>query len=63
MPMKIPFPTVEIACAAFEQEEAQRAVLNTSKPLLDIMVMNIKSQPPRPSCTVCKGKGHTADKY
>lgn len=37
-------PSVEAACAAFEQEEAQIAVLNPSKPLLEIMAMNTKTQ-------------------
>lgn len=60
--MQIPLPTVELACVAFEKEKAQRAILNTSKPLLDIMTMNIRSQPSRHSCTMCKGKGHATNK-
>ncbi|KAL8098649.1 hypothetical protein AgCh_031420 [Apium graveolens] len=62
MLMLDPLPSVEAACAAFEQEEAQKAVLNPSKPLLEIMAMNTKTQYQRPTCTACKGKGHTAEK-
>ncbi|XP_074356217.1 uncharacterized protein LOC141695911 [Apium graveolens] len=55
-------PSVEAACAVFEQEEAQRAVLNPFKPLLEIMAVNIKTQYQIPTCIVCKGKGHTTER-
>ncbi|KAL8095199.1 hypothetical protein AgCh_036596 [Apium graveolens] len=63
MLMLDPLSSVEAAYAAtFEQEEAYMAVLNPSKPLLEIMAMNTKTQYQRPTCTACKGKGHTAEK-
>lgn len=55
MLMLVPLPTVEVACAAFEQEEAQRAVLNPTTTVHDIMSMNSRSQFQRPQLAKAKG--------
>lgn len=67
--MLIPLPVVETACASLEQEEAQRSLLNMSKPSTDAMAMfsRTQSQAPRYTgnqtvCTACKVKGHVAER-
>lgn len=62
--LQIPLPTVEVACSALEQEEAQRAMLNLGTSGSDLMAMFSKVSTDKPVvvCTVCGVKGHHADK-
>lgn len=56
-------PTVETACAAPEQQEAQRAVLNLSSPVPDLMAMYGKAHHEKHiQCTACGNQGHLAEK-
>lgn len=61
--LQIPLSTVEVACSAIEQEEAQRTILNlgASAPGNDLMAMFRKTATDKPIvCTVCGVKGHLA---
>lgn len=61
--MLTPLPTVETACAALEQEEAQRLMLNLSKPNQEVMDMYSRTNQERQiTCNVCGVKGHTSEK-
>lgn len=62
-----PLPTVETACASLEQEEAQRSLLSLSKST-EVMALYSKTQASKAgyapvTCTACKGRGHSAEKY
>lgn len=60
--MITPLPTVETACSALEQEEAQRSILNHASSQ-DLMAMFSKNQTDKPVvCTVCGKKGHPSDR-
>lgn len=60
-----PLPTVEIASAALQQEEAQRDLLNTPKADTENMAMYSKAQHTSNlnlHCTHCGIKGHSTDR-
>ena len=63
--MTMPLPTVEVACAAIQQEESQREVLyNENSSDLDCAAMFSQGTigPGKVfECTVCHKKGHTSD--
>ncbi|XP_074322732.1 uncharacterized protein LOC141659703 [Apium graveolens] len=64
--MSSPLPSVEMACAAIQQEESQRDVLHNLKNNDDdISAMFSRGNQIIPEksvmCTACKRKGHTAD--
>ncbi|XP_074356780.1 uncharacterized protein LOC141696550 [Apium graveolens] len=61
--LQSPLPTVELACSALEQEEAQRCMLGLNKGTNDMMAMYRRSAPDRNLiCTTCGGKGHRGPK-
>lgn len=62
--LQIPLPTLEVACSALEQEEAQRSMLNIGKTSSDLMAMNVKTNTQRAAvtCNVCGVKGHISKK-
>lgn len=61
--LQTPLITVECACAALEQEEAQRSVLGHPKSSSEVMAMSSKNNPEKfVTCTVCGVKGHTGNK-
>lgn len=61
--LQTPLPTVESACAALEQEEAQRSVLGESKPRADLMAMFSRNNPEiNVTCNVCGVKGHSGSR-
>ncbi|XP_074323254.1 uncharacterized protein LOC141660189 [Apium graveolens] len=61
-----PLPSVEMACAAIQQEESQRDILKPSLSFdndMSAMLSKVTISPDRNLlCSVCGGKGHTADK-
>lgn len=61
--LQLPLPTVEVACSALEQEEAQRALLHLGNSGGEMMAMFSKAAPDKtPLCTVCGAKNHFADR-
>lgn len=60
-----PLPSVEVASAALQQEEAQRELLNLNKLDPDSVAMFSKSNPVKYDkpiiCSVCGGRGHKQD--
>lgn len=61
--MQIPLPTVEVACSALEQEEAQRSMLNVNKSSGDSMAMYGKTTADRNvTCSTCGVKGHSHER-
>ncbi|KAL8123524.1 hypothetical protein AgCh_011483 [Apium graveolens] len=63
--MRQPLPSVEMACSVIQQEESQKDVLKISKLNVDYDMSAMYSQgnvqKSQFECTVCHGKGHTAD--
>ncbi|XP_074337518.1 uncharacterized protein LOC141674715 [Apium graveolens] len=62
--MITPLPSVEMACAAIQQEESQREVLKSTFSFENNMsAMFTKSSTDRPmQCTICGGRSHSNDK-
>ncbi|XP_074362752.1 uncharacterized protein LOC141703032 [Apium graveolens] len=61
--MMQPLPTVESACSAIQQEESQRQLLKYESISQDFDVSAMYSKNTRVyECTICHGKGHTADR-
>lgn len=64
--MLSPLPTVEVACAALQQEESQRDALNLSvvpDTEMSAMYSNTKSTPEKVFvCTACGMKGHSSSR-
>lgn len=64
--MLSPLPTVEVACAALQQEESQRDALNLSivpDTEMSAMYSNTKSIPEKTFvCTACGMKGHSSSR-
>lgn len=61
--MHQPLPTVEIASAVLQQEEAQREVLHLNKTENSMMAMFGKAKSDKPIvCNVCGVKGHRGNK-
>lgn len=62
--MITPLPTVESACAAIQQEELQREVLKSDGVEFEGSAMMSKGPVTKTTleCSVCNGKGHTADR-
>ncbi|XP_063941175.1 uncharacterized protein LOC135149402 [Daucus carota subsp. sativus] len=65
--MMMPLPTVEVACAALQQEESQHEVLHSVQPSSDFDSVAMFSQGSSGTgtvfeCSVCHKKGHTSDR-